>query len=464
MNSVTPRRWLFAVLFALLATPAFAQRHAGGGGGWSSGGRSMVSAGRGSFGGSFARQSFSAPAMRSQSFVASRPMASPQSPGSRVTSSHIGAGSAAPFIAGRGAPTVTNRTPGVVGNRVAPSSVAPFTAGRGAMTGAVPYPRAVGGVVSNRYTPSPMRAAPTVGRSAPASGLRAGLPGTTMRAVAPGGNTFANRFTTTARFGGTFAGHRAGLFHHRSQFRFGFNFGFGFGSPFFFHGPFWCWPSVFWWSWPYYWAPYGWAPCYEPAAWWWPAGVYQPSYVYQYYREPAPGPVVVDEQPLAPAEVARSHVARGDSLFKQGHFAEAADAYRQAQKANPGDASLDLLLADAVFATGDYHQAAFLVGEALRRQPELARATPDKRSVYGDASQFDSQLASLQKYTSEHPYDAMAQLLLGYNLKLAGKADDARQAFRRLLEIDPDNHAAKLLLEEPPAPDGKPVKKDDDKD
>ncbi|HLQ36247.1 MAG TPA: tetratricopeptide repeat protein [Planctomycetota bacterium] len=459
---MTPRRWLFAVLLALLATPAFAQRHAGGGGGWGGGGggggfhsagRPTMSAGTRSFGTSIGRPSFAAPTMRSQGFVgASRPVASPQSPGSRGISSRVGPTSAAPFTAGRGSPTrvvPNNRAPGVTGSRLGPTSAAPLIASRGSPTSGVPNNRVSGGMISNRYTPSPVRAAPTIGRGLPAAGLRT---------AAPASGTFASRFTTTARTGanGTFTNRRAGIFQHRNHFRFGFNFGFGFGSPFCFRGPFWCWPSLFWWSWPYYWAPYTWAPCYEPATWWWPAGVYQPSYVYHYYRDP--GPIVVAEQALPPAAAANSHVALGDSLFKQGRFAEAADAYRQAQQANPGDASIDLLLADAVFATGDYHQAAFLIGGALRRQPDLARANPDKRSAYGDAKQFDAQLTTLQKYTAEHPYDAMAQLLLGYNLKLAGKADESRQALRRLLEIDPDNQAAKLLLEEPPAADGQPAK------
>ncbi|MEY4673814.1 MAG: hypothetical protein RL148_1598, partial [Planctomycetota bacterium] len=166
--------------------------------------------------------------------------------------------------------------------------------------------------------------------------------------------------------------------------------------------PYWSWRSSCWYD--------GWwsSWCYPGRAyWWWPTTVYQPVYyttpatqvIYveqpatQYgaadystveYVEPtnnAPaavgGPVgaapgAARPQPT-PSETAAKYVRLGDFYFREGRFAEAVDAYERARKAMPDDPSLCFVQADALFATGDYHQAAFLISEALRIDPGMAR-------------------------------------------------------------------------------------------
>ena len=112
----------------------------------------------------------------------------------------------------------------------------------------------------------------------------------------------------------------------------------------------------------------------------------------------------------------------------------------------PTDATLHFALADAVFATGDYHFAAYLITEALRLDPAMAAVDTDKRLLYGDVKLFEQQMATLQKYCEEKPYDAMAILVLGYNQKLSTQRQAAEASFRRVLEIDPQSDAARLLL------------------
>jgi predicted TPR repeat methyltransferase len=69
-------------------------------------------------------------------------------------------------------------------------------------------------------------------------------------------------------------------------------------------------------------------------------------------------------------------------------------------------------------------------------------------------------LQTLMHYLADKPYDAMAHLVLGYNLKFSGKPKEAEQAFRRVLEIDPASAAATLFLKAltEPAPAEKPDK------
>ncbi|MEO6598108.1 MAG: tetratricopeptide repeat protein, partial [Planctomycetota bacterium] len=149
----------------------------------------------------------------------------------------------------------------------------------------------------------------------------------------------------------------------------------------------------------------------------------------------------------APADdLAKKYVELGDFYFKAGRFLEAADTYGRARTYAPNDASVHFVLADAAFANGDYHFAAFLIGEAVRLDPAIASAETDKRTFYGDAKAFDEQMEGLDHYLDAKPYDAQAHLVRGYNLRFSGRSAAAMHAFRRVLEITPDNRAALAFL------------------
>ncbi|MBP8299502.1 MAG: tetratricopeptide repeat protein, partial [Planctomycetes bacterium] len=197
--------------------------------------------------------------------------------------------------------------------------------------------------------------------------------------------------------------------------------------------------------------------------WWYPSSSYCPTYLYvpstvlvveEAAVAPAAAPAAVGAAPrpgvgdrsLPPLELARKYVELGDFYFKAGRFPEAADAYARARTYAPDDASVHLLLADAAFATGDYHFAAFLIGEAVRLDPSLATADTDKRLFYGDPKLFETQMQGLDDYLASKPYDALAHLVRGYNLRFSGQPAGAVTAFRRVLEIAPDNRTAATFL------------------
>jgi tetratricopeptide (TPR) repeat protein len=99
-----------------------------------------------------------------------------------------------------------------------------------------------------------------------------------------------------------------------------------------------------------------------------------------------------------------------------------------------------------VFANGDYHYAAFLIAEAVRLDPAIVTAEVDKRDFYGERKTFDNQMDALQKYCTDKPYDAWAQLVLGYNMRFSDRPTRAVAAFRRVLELDRDNPTARAFL------------------
>jgi len=265
------------------------------------------------------------------------------------------------------------------------------------------------------------------------------------------------------------------------------------------------------WAWnvgvlaPYYaWHSTYWSNCYQstywnnwsvpnalPASYWWyPTTTYCPTYLY------VPSSVaVLDDEPLPAAAggsaevlaaggdvsgsarveagelsdtiragraaaseamaLAEKYVELGDFYFQASRYDDAAEAYAKARNYMPEDASVHFVLADAVFANGDYHYAAFLVAEAVRLQPGIVTAETDKRAFYGDPAEFEAQVEALQRYCKDKPYDAWAQLLLGYNLRFSDRPTRAVASFRKVVELDPSNPTAAAFLrdlEKPAAP------------
>ncbi|MEZ5962888.1 MAG: tetratricopeptide repeat protein [Planctomycetota bacterium] len=234
------------------------------------------------------------------------------------------------------------------------------------------------------------------------------------------------------------------------------------------------WPRYSWWSYGstawtgYYWSqwdPYG-VATYRP--WYWPTSVYVPvSVPYgDYGDDDADVTIRIDDgradivstsgavrvrrggAEAAPSkeDLAERHVTLADGYFSDGRYQDAADSYLRALSYLPDDASIHFALSDALFALGDYHYAAFMISKALQLDPELATVVVDKRTFYGKPEELDAQIETLKRYTEEKPYDAAAQLVLGYNLRFSGDGPGAERAFRRVLEIDEHNEAAELFL------------------
>ncbi|MEZ6037093.1 MAG: hypothetical protein R3F29_06410 [Planctomycetota bacterium] len=241
------------------------------------------------------------------------------------------------------------------------------------------------------------------------------------------------------------------------------------------------WNSCYSSSWYYGWSrPYGTSWSY----WWYPSGTYCPTYLYvpssvavvptadlALVADPAPeadaapaapaAPSIVDtaRAPIAdvvdssPEALAARYVELGDFYFRADRFEDAAEAYAKARSYAPDDASVHFVLADAVFANKDYHYAAFLIAEAVRLEPGIVTAKTDKREFYADPALFEAQLDELQRYVADKPYDAWAELVLGYNLRFSDRTTRAVAAFRRVLELDPGNPTATAFLADlTPAP------------
>lgn len=254
------------------------------------------------------------------------------------------------------------------------------------------------------------------------------------------------------------------------------------------------WSWGFWWGWGCY--PYSWfSHPFAPAYWWWygcwPYGIgYWYPYAYSSYyappvyystviyetAEPAAETVEVVEQAAAEPEYVGEGVATstdqarldrllrsgpdsaarasgqyltlGDRAFREGRYADAVHFYARAVEFAPQEAVLYLVLADGLFATGDYHYGAFALRKALELDPTLAHSGIDKHEFYVDPREFDAQLAQLESYLADRPGDDDARLMLAANYLFGGRPAAAvdllgSEASDRLL----DDNAAALILQ-----------------
>jgi hypothetical protein len=241
---------------------------------------------------------------------------------------------------------------------------------------------------------------------------------------------------------------------------------FGWNSPW--YGNSWCyWGGSYWGSA----CTFGW---YYPW-WWWCTSPYYASY-YSYWpvttviytdepeviyveRESAPANEPVGEavvaapsQPAAAAAesplsiAAQRYLELGDRAFREGRYADAVQFYAKAVEFAPDQGALYLVLADALFAAGDYHYGAYAVRRALELDPALVESNVDKHAFYPDPAQFDAQLVRLELFLAEHPTDRDARLVLALNYLLGGRARDAARTIDSAVSAMAEDAAAQKIL------------------
>ena len=226
------------------------------------------------------------------------------------------------------------------------------------------------------------------------------------------------------------------------------------------------WPwSCYGYGWPCYWScygyGYGYSSCYYPYSYY-PSCYYPYSYASYYpydYASYSPAPVyyttVVNEnyddssvayqEPAAEGEGlivaapagqrasgeqapevkealirgASDYLTLGDDAFRQGRYSDAVHHYARTVEYAPDDGVLYLLLSDALFATGDYHYAAFALRRAVELEPKILDNVIDKHGFYGNPAEYDKQITLAEQYLNEHFLDEDARLILAANYLFA---------------------------------------------
>jgi len=151
--------------------------------------------------------------------------------------------------------------------------------------------------------------------------------------------------------------------------------------------------------------------------------------------------------PVTAVDLAELFLRLGDLHFKEGDYAAAARYFERAIEALPDHPAPRFALADALFALGDWGYAAFQIRRGVELDPSWLDLRIDRRDFYGDPADFDRHMAALLAFLADHPYDAAAWLVLGYNQYFTAEFGLASISFNTVLELNPEEEAVYDFLQ-----------------
>lgn len=134
-------------------------------------------------------------------------------------------------------------------------------------------------------------------------------------------------------------------------------------------------------------------------------------------------------------------------------FNKAIDALRQALKADPSASFISEELSDLYIQSGRLREAVTEAEEALKQNPSdlnsrrilariYTRMIGDSQSNHVDENMVRKAIVQFQAIVQADPKDAESWLMLGRLQKLSQHSPEAEKAYKKVLEIDPNNEDA----------------------
>ncbi len=147
------------------------------------------------------------------------------------------------------------------------------------------------------------------------------------------------------------------------------------------------------------------------------------------------------------AELAQSYGNRGDL------FSKAVDSYKSAMKADPSATFIAEELSDLYIQSGKLREAVTEAEDSLKQNPDNLNARRILARIYtrmiGDAQQnkidegmVKKAIEQFEKITEKDPSDADSWLMLGRLEKISQNSIEAEKAYKKALELDPNNEEA----------------------
>jgi Tetratricopeptide repeat len=188
---------------------------------------------------------------------------------------------------------------------------------------------------------------------------------------------------------------------------------------------------------------------------------------------------VIDDVPEEQLDNALDFAGQGEVDFKQGKYKSAVQNWRHALVDDPRNGAIVLLLGQALFALGQYDEAAGATQAALSMLPEEKWGTVviHYKELYPNIGDYTTQLRALEKARDAKPDVPALHFLLGYHFGYLNYPKHAVRELDKVLAVMPkdkiaqklrDDFAAKLSDEDKaalekqsakPADDGKPPAK-----
>jgi thioredoxin-like negative regulator of GroEL len=143
------------------------------------------------------------------------------------------------------------------------------------------------------------------------------------------------------------------------------------------------------------------------------------------------------------------YTAQGEADFKAGNYEGAANAWKHALVDDPQNPVLGLMLAQAMFATGKFEEAAGATQMSMQMLPkeQWGVVVNNYKELYGNAQDYTNQLRALENGVKEKPDNPLLRFLLGYHYAYLGFSKEAVDQLDRGLKIMPRDEGAKQLRE-----------------
>ncbi len=135
--------------------------------------------------------------------------------------------------------------------------------------------------------------------------------------------------------------------------------------------------------------------------------------------------------------------------FEKGDYKKAASYFRDAVKVAPEDIVMPFSYVQALFADGQYSQAASVLRTALVNMTKSSDAQKTvffPRGLYRDENILLAQIAKLENTINTEPFNADMKLLLGYQLLGVDQTDRASDVLINAGEEPANKQASDILL------------------
>lgn len=154
----------------------------------------------------------------------------------------------------------------------------------------------------------------------------------------------------------------------------------------------------------------------------------------------APTPVTTPSQ-----QESFSRFDSGLEQFKAGNYPKALSDFTESLKLNGGDPVVHEVRALTLFALGDYQGAAATLNSLLASAPGMDWTSMS--SLYGDTSDYTTQLRKLEEYCKGNPTNPSSAFVLAYHYLVIGEKDAAINALDVVVKNQPKDLTAKRMLE-----------------
>ncbi len=140
---------------------------------------------------------------------------------------------------------------------------------------------------------------------------------------------------------------------------------------------------------------------------------------------------------------------KGEAEFKAGHYTAAVQAWRHALVDDPKNGGVVLMLSQALFAIGQYDEAAGAAqyGMSLVPAEKWGEVVTRYKELYGNYQDYTDELKRLEKARDTAPESPALCFLLGYHFGYLGYPKHAVKELDKTIELAPKDETARKLLE-----------------